>query len=199
MSIVAEHLSVALRISRINLGVSQRDLSLKSGIPQAQISKFENGKVDLRLSSLVTLFRALELELELVPRRSVPAVQAIVRTTMKRPTVDPKLIAKAQSALEYIWQKIVDAGYQTNQLERLQDFRSFLGRSLIPADQTDHLKRLVAYLERIQNSPINTKKLEMLLNRSEKFQTQLRNALAQSVETRQPQPAYALENIDQDA
>lgn len=55
-----------------------------AGVPQAQISRFERGAVDLRLSSLVSLARALDLELELVPRNALPAVQSIVRNTEGR-------------------------------------------------------------------------------------------------------------------
>ena len=61
--------------------LSQRELSAKSGVPQAHISKIENAAVDLRVSSLATLARVLELELILVPRKSLAAVQSIVRST----------------------------------------------------------------------------------------------------------------------
>lgn len=70
MSYEFDHLSTAVRKARVSLGLSQRELSGISGVQQAQISKFENGAVDLRLSSLVALFRALELEL--VPEHASP-------------------------------------------------------------------------------------------------------------------------------
>ena len=57
-----------LQESRIHQGLSQRELSQRSGLTQAQISRIENGKVDLRLSSLVALVNVLELELILTPR-----------------------------------------------------------------------------------------------------------------------------------
>jgi hypothetical protein len=50
-------------------------------VPQGHISKIENGAVDLRVSSLVALARVLDLELTLVPRKSIPAVNSIVRST----------------------------------------------------------------------------------------------------------------------
>ncbi len=76
----AEHMATILRNARETKGLSQRDLGAVSGVPQSHISKIEKGAVDLRLSSLIELARALDLELVLVPRAAVPAVQSIVRS-----------------------------------------------------------------------------------------------------------------------
>ena len=70
-----------LREARQRKGFSQRELSAKSGVPQSHISKIESGAVDLRVSSLVALARVLDLELELVPKKTVPAVKSIVRSS----------------------------------------------------------------------------------------------------------------------
>ena len=74
-----EHLVNTLRAAREAGGLSQREISVKTDLPQSHISKIENGAVDLRTSSLVELARVLDLEVVLVPRRGVPAVRAIVR------------------------------------------------------------------------------------------------------------------------
>ncbi len=50
-------------------------------MPQPQISKIENAAVDLQASSLVDLARALELDVMLVPRKHVPAVESLIRTS----------------------------------------------------------------------------------------------------------------------
>lgn len=73
----------ALREARRRKGLSQRALSAKSGVPQSHISRIEKGDVDLRVSSLIALARALDLELELVPKKSVPAIKSLVRSTTK--------------------------------------------------------------------------------------------------------------------
>ncbi|MYJ22649.1 MAG: helix-turn-helix transcriptional regulator [Nitrospira sp. SB0673_bin_12] len=73
-----EYIASMLRIAREAMGLSQRELSAKSGVPQGHISKIENNAVDLRVSSLIALARALDLEPMLQPRKSVPAVQSIV-------------------------------------------------------------------------------------------------------------------------
>lgn len=79
MGYVTEHIAGALRAAREGKGLSQRALSVATGVQQGQLSKIENGAVDLRLSSLIALARALDLELMLVPRKSLPAVQTLVR------------------------------------------------------------------------------------------------------------------------
>ena len=79
MTYSIEYIAHALRAARKAQGMNQRTLSIKVGIPQSHISKIENGTVDLRLSSLIELARALHLEIELVPRKSVPAVHAIIQ------------------------------------------------------------------------------------------------------------------------
>jgi len=72
-------LTVRLRAARQAKGFSQRDLAKLTGLPQAQISRIEAGQVDLRLSSLAAIAHALDLEIALIPRQAVPAVQSIAR------------------------------------------------------------------------------------------------------------------------
>lgn len=79
MTYQLEDIGNKLKAARTRKGLSQRELAAKTGMLQAQISKIENGASDLRLSSLIALSRALDLELELIPRRALPAVEALVR------------------------------------------------------------------------------------------------------------------------
>jgi len=79
MAYATEHIAGRLRAAREAMGLSQRDLSARSGVPQSHISKIENGTVDLRLSSLVELARILDLEFALVPRKLLPAIDAILQ------------------------------------------------------------------------------------------------------------------------
>jgi HTH-type transcriptional regulator / antitoxin HipB len=72
-----EYIIGELKAARLQRGLSQRALSALTGVPQAHISKIENGTVDLQLSSLLQLARSLGLEPMLVPRALVPAVQTI--------------------------------------------------------------------------------------------------------------------------
>lgn len=66
-----------LRTARQQKRWSQRALADATGLPQSHISKIENGAIDLRLSSLLELARNLDMELVLVPRKNLTAVQAL--------------------------------------------------------------------------------------------------------------------------
>lgn len=74
-----EHFSNRLREARIAKNLSQRALSKLAGVPQSHISKIESNQVDLRLSSLIAIANALDLEATLVPRKAMPAVQSLMR------------------------------------------------------------------------------------------------------------------------
>lgn len=87
MSYAIEDIGRVLKEARKRKGLSQRALSEQSGVRQYQISKIENGAVDLRISSLIELARALDLDLKLVPRKAIPAVDSIVRSATPTPTL----------------------------------------------------------------------------------------------------------------
>lgn len=74
-----EHIVSALKAARKEKGLSQRALSLKTGIPQSHLSKIEKGLVDLQTSSLIELARTLEMDLFLIPRQLIPTVKSLLR------------------------------------------------------------------------------------------------------------------------
>ena len=73
-----------VRQARQAKGWSQRDLSARTHLPQAQISRIENADVDPQVSTLIELARALELDLQLIPKSALVAVEATVRSTEAR-------------------------------------------------------------------------------------------------------------------
>lgn len=79
MSAGIEEIAVSVRQARIAKALTQKELGQRVGLPQSHISKIEKGTVDLKLSSLVEIARALELEIMLVPRQALPAVEGAVR------------------------------------------------------------------------------------------------------------------------
>ena len=81
MTYSTEKMARELKAARTAKGLSQRVLSERAGVPQSHISRIERGGVDLRLSSLVEIARALDLEVILVPRKHLPAVRSISRTS----------------------------------------------------------------------------------------------------------------------
>ncbi len=80
MAYEAEHIANSLKRARLDKGLSQRELAKRCGVPQSHISKIESNAVDLRLSSLITIASALDLEFTLFQRKAAPAIQSIIRS-----------------------------------------------------------------------------------------------------------------------
>lgn len=100
MPYLLEKIAGRLKQAREEMGLSQRALANLTGVPQSHISKIESGAVDIRLSSLVEIARALELELELVPRPALPAVQAIIRSRLNDAHTSAGTISRPQYQLD---------------------------------------------------------------------------------------------------
>jgi len=84
MLISTQFIATAIKAARKQKGLSQRELSQRTKIPQSHLSKIENGTVDLQLSSLLEIVRSLDLELLLEPRPLVMIVQAMQRSDCQR-------------------------------------------------------------------------------------------------------------------
>jgi len=77
-----------LRTARLNRGLSQQELAGKLGLHQRQISDLERASMDPRLSTVQNVARALDLELLLLPRHLIPAIEGLQRAgteSTKRP------------------------------------------------------------------------------------------------------------------
>jgi transcriptional regulator with XRE-family HTH domain len=202
MSYATEHIARTLKEARENKGLSQRALSKKTTVPQSHISKIESGAVDLRLSSLIELARVLDLELALVPRKTVPAVQSIVRSS-------------AASTL----QDINTASRAVKELNRLQDTLATFSKARQATNEFAQLQRQLRDFQHFQidDSALKTfrdaqKTLEVLKGGTQaanairelnsKFRN-LRTALAHrssSIRQIEPaRPAYSLDEGDEDA
>lgn len=79
MRIGDDNIADVIRRARVAHGLTQKQLGERTGIPQSHISKIEKGGVDIKLSSLTEIGRALELEIQLVPRQALSAVEASLR------------------------------------------------------------------------------------------------------------------------
>lgn len=80
MTVRNEEIAAGLKAARFAKGLTQKELGCRVGMPQSHISKIESGGVDLQLSSLTELSRALDLEGTLVPRAAVLALKTVLRT-----------------------------------------------------------------------------------------------------------------------
>ena len=63
------NLASRLRVAREARGLTQGDVSRATGIAVPNLSTIESGDVDIRLSTLERILDALQLEVQLVPRR----------------------------------------------------------------------------------------------------------------------------------
>ncbi len=199
MNYETEHIVTAIKDARVRKGFSQRELSANSGVPQAQISKFENGSVDLRISSLVALVRALDLELELVPRKAVPAVKSIVRSTAQSPTIDPATQAKAQETFENFRNTMEKLNTSFSGMERLGENLQLLEKIRVPSIEIKNFENLVKKIEAFQNASFDTRKLSLIAQRAETLRNQIAHAPALSDQNLLPKPAYSLDEEDDDA
>lgn len=73
-----EALIKELRIARKKKGFTQSVLAQRIGLPQGHISSIEQGKIDLRVSTLIQMARILDYEVMLVPRQLNSLVKAMI-------------------------------------------------------------------------------------------------------------------------
>jgi transcriptional regulator with XRE-family HTH domain len=76
-----------LKQRRLELGLTQAELASRAGIEQSQISKLERN-LDVRLSTLMKVLTALDLDLELVPRARPGSNVGEMPATLPVPTID---------------------------------------------------------------------------------------------------------------
>jgi len=195
MNTVAD-ISRTLKAAREARGLSQRALAKLAGVPQSHISKIENAGVDLRISSLTQIARALALELTLVPRKSVPAVRSIMRSA--EPVSSRKsaaALAKELGRLEDFAHKIAQQQSGFKEAVQLQSRIHDLTRLEMPDSYLTEVEKLNNQLKLVIKDPENLKRLVDSLDEVQA----LRNALVHSPseELRQiSRSAYSLEDDD---
>lgn len=88
-----ENLTKQLAMARKRAGITQAELSEKVGIAQGDISDIEKGNVDPRLSTIMRIAMALNLDLFAVPRAKKNKVMNIIRDESE-PIEDISLLQK---------------------------------------------------------------------------------------------------------
>jgi len=78
----------SLRQARRRAGLTQRQLAVRTGVPQSTIGRIEAGSVDPRVSTLDRLLRACGDELDAVPRRGVGVDPTVVRSHLRDPPLE---------------------------------------------------------------------------------------------------------------
>jgi len=199
MTYGVQEIAERLRAARVASGLSQRELSALAGVPQAQISRIETGAVNLRLSSLVALVHALDLELVLVPRKAVPAVRALTTQALSK---NGQRAVAVQKEMQRITETLRDLQINLADLEGLAALqKSFtdLQRFRWPLLQPEILKQLRQSLERIHRSDHPM----VAINESAELMRRVRNRAVHGPDPELDEggarPAYSLDEDDNDA
>ena len=89
-----------IKQARTLRGWSQRQFGAAVGLPQSHISGIEAGQVVPRFDTLLDLVRVLDLDLLVVPRSLVPAVQSLIRAQKEPDSVEKTLYAMDEENAE---------------------------------------------------------------------------------------------------
>jgi transcriptional regulator with XRE-family HTH domain len=196
MAYATEHIAARLKAARERKGLSQRELSQKIGVPQSHISRIENDAVDLRLSSLIALARALDLELALVPRRTVPAVQSIVRSSEAATGSrgeDTRRALKELERFQKSFASLVRSSRVPQELAQLQRQVRELQHFAVPDAET--LREVNKALREFRDSQ-NLDAVRRSLSQLKHLRHALAHASAHAPQTETSRPAYSLDEDD---
>ncbi|WP_430648697.1 helix-turn-helix domain-containing protein [Bradyrhizobium neotropicale] len=171
--------------------MSQRALAVRSGLTQAHISQIETGRLEPGLSSFIQMARALDLEVVLVPKKLLPAVEGMLRSTT------PEFLAEeGQSALfakgERLLAKLKKLQGGSAALDRIAEYFRFLKQVRLSKDDVALVEDSIKILRHIRADP----QLRAELDNIAGLLQVVRNRIAHPTEA--PRPAYALDE-DHDA
>ena len=206
-----EQIVSALKAARDDKQLTQRELSRKIRLPQSQISKIEKGVVDLRLSSLVELSRALDLELMLIPRKLIPAVQSMIRssnTTDREATQRTRTEGKILKRLETSAKALERIQPNLQLLRSLQRTVDQLKQFHLRPDRLEQVRKSANELQKLQKSLENLKQHSLSSSALAKIRAidddlkRLRNAVAHETSPQSEKirslPAYRLDEDEAD-
>jgi transcriptional regulator with XRE-family HTH domain len=200
MSAGTNEIAASIRAARQAKALTQKELGQRVGLPQSHISKIEKGAVDLQLSSLIEIARALDLEVKLVPRKALPAVEGAVRahgTTVETSRAMNLLNEQAQLA-----QRIKGSFPDLPQIEGFQNAIRNIPKLQFDAAQLKALDEALQPAKRLKSlidAQGGAAKLAKQLEEATSSLRHFRNIQARTplMETRRQLPAYRLEDDDE--
>lgn len=198
MKYETQEIADRLREARETRQLSQRELSRLAGVPQAQISRIESNGVDLRLSSLVAIASALDLEIALVPRKAVPAIKSITRQTTDRSAVQPPAIAKEMQKLQKAIRALQIEAPFPQEVDQLRKATASLQRFHIDTRFLDGLRSLRQIIERASFTEQRQSILDAA-NSVKALRSQIADFEPTSEQRSADRPAYSLDEDDIDA
>lgn len=191
-----ELLAETIRQARLQKGWSQRELSARARMPQAQISRFETGGVDPRVSTLVELARALDLDLRLLPRTAITAVGAAVRSAEQQSErrASQELLAKLQHAAEIAYSAAPEREEIGSIRDTLRELQAMAPR-LRSLKLEPELQKLLLNLNMfVTHPPASRGRHAHILIDAATWLRHLRNQLVHVTESERP--AYSLDDED---
>ena len=200
MSYASQEIVQALKTARERKGLSQRALAEKAGVLQTQISRIENGATDFRLSTLVALARALDLELALVPRKAVSAVQSVVRASEPATVSGRKLtgLRKEFDRFRQTLANLPDSTKLTTEYAQLQrQFRDLQNFQLDKA-QLNQLRETAKVLQAFRDQGRELQTLRLAVSELQSIRNSLAHAAANVPRMDSVKPAYSLDEWDDD-
>lgn len=176
------------------MGLSQREFASLAGTTQARVSKIENGETDPRLSTLIELVRSLDLDLVLVPRRYLPAVNAIIAQTPHSPAekTTRNTLGRLGNLARQLRERFPE-NKDTASLDRIA--RELLNYRLSGADLR-RVTRAADALASIQATPALLNTLGVHTDELRRMRNELVHAAAK--EEVEPRSAYRLDNEEED-
>lgn len=200
MSAGIEEIAASVREARIAKALTQKELGQRVGLPQSHISKIEKGTVDLKLSSLVEIARALDLEITLVPRKALPAVEGAVRAHSA--TVETSRAVSLLNEQAQIAERIKANFPDLSQVEGFQNAIRSIPRLQFDAAQLKALdealqpaKRLKTLIEAQGGAAALAKRIEEATSALRHFRN-IQAHHAPLIEAARQLPAYRLEEDD---
>ena len=194
MAYTTEQIAQNLKAARETKGLSQRALAKMTDVPQSHISKIENGAVDLRLSSLIEIARALDLEVVLVPRKTLPAVQSIVRSSTPSQSANAlKAALKEYQKLQKSLNLALQESPAIKEIAQLQRQVRDLQRLQAPLPQLDAIREANKTVLAFKNHTKGLEDIRRVLADVQKLRNAAVHALPSAERVR---PAYSLKDSD---
>lgn len=195
-----EEIAACIRATRQAKALTQKELGQRVGLPQSHISKIEKGAVDLQLSSLVEIARALGLELKLVPRKALPAVEGVLRAHGKTAETSRALHLLNEQA--QLAMRIKDSFPEIAQAEAFQNAIQNIRELQFDAARLKALDKALRPARRLKSLLLaqeDDAKLARILEKAISSLRHFRNIRVHNplTEPRRQVPAYRLEENDE--
>lgn len=195
-----DEIATSIRAARQAKALTQKELGQRVGLPQSHISKIEKGAVDLQLSSLVQIARALDLEVKLVPRKALPAVEGAVRAHSA--SVETSRALNLLNEQVELAERIKGSFPDLSQIEGFQNAIRNIPKLQFDAAQLKVLNEALRPAKRLKSlidAQGGAAKLAKQLEEATSSLRHFRNIQVHTplIETRRQLPAYRLEEDDE--